>query len=88
MKPEQQMKILKVVMVMGICLFLFGHYLISYTDFTEVHGVKGFMISAGCIAVGIIMSLPTKIYLTFLLMTKENKSRAENTNIKNKIPEK
>ncbi len=31
------------------------------------------MIGAVCIAVGLIMSLPTKIYLTILLMRNEGK---------------
>jgi hypothetical protein len=34
-------------------------------------GVTGIIISAACIAFGLIFSLPTKMYLTFLLMKRE-----------------
>lgn len=34
-------------------------------------GVKGIIISAVCVAVGMALSLPTKMYLTFLLVKRE-----------------
>ena len=37
----------------------------------ESLGVTGIIISAVCIAVGLIFSLPTKMYLTFLLVNRE-----------------
>ncbi|MGR6500969.1 hypothetical protein [Shewanella sp. Koi 1] len=37
----------------------------------EAMGVKGIIISALCVAVGMALSLPTKMYLTFLLVKRE-----------------
>ncbi|MDI5834462.1 hypothetical protein [Shewanella xiamenensis] len=37
----------------------------------EAMGVKGIIISAVCVAVGMVLSLPTKMYLTFLLVKRE-----------------
>lgn len=37
----------------------------------ESLGVTGIIISAVCIALGLIFSLPTKMYLTFLLVKRE-----------------
>jgi len=37
----------------------------------ESLGVTGIIISAVCIAFGLIFSLPTKMYLTFILVKRE-----------------
>jgi len=65
-------RLLKVIMLLGISLILLGHYLISYLNFDETHGVTGIIISASCIALGLILSLPTKIYLTLVFMKNES----------------
>lgn len=67
--------IMKIVMILGLCLILIGHYLLSYTSFAETHGIKGLMISGGMMAVGLIMSLPTKMYLTFVFVKNENERK-------------
>ena len=72
MRDEQMITMLKVAIVIGICLLLLGHYLLSYTDLPATMGVTGIIISAGCIAFGLVFSLPTKMYLTFLIMKREN----------------
>lgn len=72
---QKAITIMKVVMVLGLCLILFGHYLLSYTSFAETHGIKGLMISGGMMAVGLIMSLPTKMYLTFIFVKNENERK-------------
>ena len=54
-----------------IGLILLGHYLLSVLAINETMGVNGIIIIAVCIALGLIMSLPTKIYLTILLMQNE-----------------
>ena len=41
-------------------------------------GVTGIIISASCIAFGLIFSLPTKMYLTFLLMKREQTNKQSN----------
>ncbi len=66
-------KILKWVMVSGVLLFILGHYIISYSGLPETIGVKGIYLGAFCMAIGLAMSLPTKMYLTFLFVTRENR---------------
>lgn len=63
--------ILKIVMVSGLLLIMLGIYFHMYSETIEAMGVKGIIISACCIAVGMIMSLPTKMYLTFVLVNYE-----------------
>lgn len=63
---------LKMLMLTGIALILFGHYLWVGLQLPERMGVPGIIIVAGCCALGLILSLPTKIYLTLLLMQRES----------------
>jgi hypothetical protein len=63
---------LKLVMSLGFGLILFGHYLWVGLKLPETMGVPGIIIVAGCCAFGLILSLPTKIYLTLLLMQRES----------------
>ncbi|CAM2940210.1 hypothetical protein [Moritella viscosa] len=72
MTDKKLIRILQAFIAIGISLILLGHYLLSYTDFTERYGVMGIMICAGCIALGFACSLPTKMYLTFVLVKREN----------------
>ena len=72
MTDKKLIRILQTFIAIGISLILLGHYLLSYTDFTERYGVMGIMICAGCIALGFACSLPTKMYLTFVLVKREN----------------
>jgi len=64
-------KLLKTSIVLGLCLIITGHTLIVSSYFTHQHGITGIIIAAACIAVGVLLSLPTKIYLTILLMDAE-----------------
>ncbi|REL26281.1 hypothetical protein DXX93_06580 [Thalassotalea euphylliae] len=73
MSEQQTIKVLKICILIGICLLLLGHYLISYTNITQSMGIAGMILSAACVALGLIFSLPTKMYLTFLLVTRENR---------------
>lgn len=72
MTEQQTIRLLKVFIVIGLCLILLGHYLLSYANLPEKYGVAGMVISASCIAFGLVFSLPTKMYLTFLWVKKEN----------------
>ncbi|WP_105213341.1 MULTISPECIES: hypothetical protein [unclassified Pseudoalteromonas] len=65
--------LLKVIIVFGVLLIIGGHTLLVTDSFRDYFGIYSFMIGAVCIAVGLIMSLPTKIYLTILLMRNEGK---------------
>ena len=63
--------ILKTCISMGICLILTGIYLHNFNETVEAMGVKGIIISALCVAFGMVLSLPTKMYLTFILVKRE-----------------
>ncbi|PKH07837.1 hypothetical protein [Moritella sp. Urea-trap-13] len=76
MTDKKLIRILQIFIAIGISLILFGHYLLSYTDFTQQHGVVGIMICAACIALGFACSLPTKMYLTFVLVKRENEQKS------------
>ena len=72
MDEKNIIRILKIFIIIGISLLLLGHYLLEYANLPEKLGVTGMIISASCIAFGLVFSLPTKIYLTFILMNREN----------------
>ncbi|MCL1049433.1 hypothetical protein L2755_07325 [Shewanella abyssi] len=70
--------ILKICIFMGLLLILLGIYLHNFSESIEAMGVTGIIISAMCIALGMVLSLPTKMYLTFILVSREaeiNKSK-------------
>jgi len=76
---------LKIIIVLGISLILLGVYFHLFNQTIEEMGVNGIIISAGCVAIGMALSLPTKMFLTFLLVKremdqdKEKSSKAEPT---------
>lgn len=69
-------------MVCGLLLIFTGIYLHLYDPWIEEMGVTGILISAGCVAFGMTLSLPTKMFITFLLVKRE----AELANQKAKLP--
>mgnify|MGYP003384977497 FL=1 len=71
MTEQNLIKLLKVSITIGLCLLLLGIYFHNFSEYMESLGVTGIIISAVCIAVGLIFSLPTKMYLTFLLVKRE-----------------
>ena len=71
MKDNRIITLLKVVMVCGLLLIATGVYLHLYEPRIEAMGVTGIIISAGCVAFGMILSLPTKMFMTFLLVKRE-----------------
>lgn len=77
-------RLLKISIVLGLCLIATGHGLIISSYYTTEHGIIGIIIAAACIAIGVILSLPTKIYLTILLMESEKQSPISQ---QNKLPE-
>ncbi|MGJ8682445.1 hypothetical protein [Paraglaciecola sp.] len=75
---KKQILIMKVFIGIGLCLLLLGHYFIEYADLPAKMGVNGIIICAVCIAFGLIFSLPTKMYLTFLLVRREQRKKKQN----------
>ncbi|QBG37687.1 hypothetical protein [Litorilituus sediminis] len=77
MSEDKLITLLKTSIAIGICLLLLGIYLHNFSDYMESLGVTGIIISALCIALGLIFSLPTKMYLTFILVKRESESSKE-----------
>ncbi|NMM40430.1 hypothetical protein [Pseudoalteromonas arctica] len=71
MTEQKLIRILKIFIILGISLILAGHYLLVSDLLAEQNSIHGIMIGATFIAVGILFSLPTKIYLTIVLMNIE-----------------
>lgn len=71
MTEQKIITVLKVFIVLGICLIATGHYLLVSDLFGEQNSIHGIIISAAFIAIGVLFSLPTKIYLTIVLMNIE-----------------
>jgi len=71
MTEDTLIKLLRVSIAIGLCLFGLGGYLHLFSERMQELGATGIVISAACIAFGFIFSLPTKIYLTILLMKRE-----------------
>jgi len=78
MSEQRLITLLKISISIGISLLLLGIYLHNFSDYMESLGVTGIIISAVCIAFGLIFSLPTKIYLTFLLVKYETDQKQIN----------
>lgn len=71
MHSRQTLWLLKAVMLSGLALLVLGHYLWSGLKLQDTMGVPGIILIGACCALGLILSLPTKIYLTILLMQRE-----------------
>ncbi|WP_249122442.1 hypothetical protein [Pseudoalteromonas sp. A22] len=63
---------LHILIVAGLILIFIGHTMLT-SDWLNDLGPSGFIIGASCVALGLICSLPTKIYLTILLMRREHR---------------
>jgi len=72
MSEQRLVTLLKISISIGISLLLLGVYFHNFSDYMESLGVTGIIISAVCIALGLVFSLPTKMYLTFLLVKRES----------------
>jgi hypothetical protein len=72
-------RILQVIMVSGLLLILLGIYFHNYSSTIANMGVTGMVISACTVSIGMIMSLPTKMYLTFVLIKREQDKKAAHT---------
>ena len=77
MNNHQLLILLKVIMTIGLCLIGLGVYLHMFSETMHEMGVTGIVISACCVAIGMIMSLPTKMYITFILVQREAEQQEE-----------
>lgn len=75
MRDETLIRVLKTLMLLGISLILLGIYLHNFNETVEAMGVKGIILSALCVAVGMALSLPTKMYLTFVFVRREEMAK-------------
>lgn len=79
MTQNTLLNMLKISITIGLCLIALGIYLHLFSEKMHQLGVTGIIISATCIAIGFIFSLPTKIFLTILLMKREADIKAAHT---------
>jgi uncharacterized Tic20 family protein len=77
MNDRKLILILKVIMIVGISLILLGVYFHLFSPTIEEMGVNGIIISAACVAIGMALSLPTKMFLTFVLVKREQDQNAK-----------
>ena len=77
MSEETLIKLLKVLVFVGICLMLLGIYLYNFNEYIESLGVTGIIISAVCIAFGLIIALAAKMFITFILLKRQAAHKAE-----------
>jgi hypothetical protein len=77
MNDRKLIFILKIVMTVGISLILLGVYFHLFSPTIEEMGVNGIIISAACVAIGMALSLPTKMFLTFVLVKREQDQNAK-----------
>ena len=75
MTDQKLILLLKIIMSIGISLILAGVYCHMYSETIEQMGVTGIVISACLVAIGMILLLPTKMYLTFILVKREEDSK-------------
>ncbi|MBU2976734.1 hypothetical protein [Alteromonas sp. C1M14] len=75
MSDNKLLMLLKIMMFTGISLILLGIWCHTVSDTIASMGVTGIVISACLVAVGMILSLPTKMYITFLLVKMEEEHR-------------
>ena len=78
MTDQKLILLLKIIMSLGISLILAGVYCHMYSETIEQMGVTGIVISACLVAIGMILSLPTKMYLTFILVKREEDRKVLN----------
>lgn len=77
MQDKTLIRLLKALMWTGFALLLLGHYLWSGLQLQQRLGVTGIILIGCCCALGLILSLPTKIYLTILLMKHEAQAKSD-----------
>ena len=54
MSDKKLILLLKISICIGLCLLILGIYLHNYSDYMESLGVTGIIISAVCIALGLV----------------------------------
>jgi len=72
MNKKQTQWLMISLILTGLALILVGVYLASFTN-TTTDGVSGILTVAGLISGGLLISVPAKIYLTFLTMSVNDK---------------
>ena len=82
MTNNKVLLILKIVMAIGITFICIGVYCHLFSETIHAMGVKGMIISGAFVAIGMAMSLPTKMFLTFVWVEHENKKRHTAQHIK------
>ena len=72
MKDQTIKKLLTCAMFLGLALILIAIYLAVFAELHNVMGMKGVQIITAVAGGGLILLLPSKIFLTLWLMSKED----------------
>ena len=75
MSDKKVILTLKIIIVIGLSLISVGVYFHLFSETIEEMGVNGIIISAACVAIGMALSLPTKMFLTFVLVKREQERK-------------
>jgi hypothetical protein len=75
MSDKKVILTLKIIIVIGLSLISLGIYFHLFSETIEEMGVNGIIISAACVAIGMALSLPTKMFLTFVLVKREQENK-------------
>ncbi|GAA0368619.1 hypothetical protein GCM10009092_36120 [Bowmanella denitrificans] len=70
MSDQNLIKLLRLLMLTGLTMIALGTVL-HFSETMANLGIAGIIVSATLVAIGMALSLPTKMYLTFLLMKRE-----------------
>ena len=81
MKQTHLNRLMSLIFIFGLLLIVSGLYLIIFTDIATA-GVSGVLLASGLIAAGLFISVPIKLYLSFMLM-KYNDEKLKRDNAKN-----
>ncbi len=73
MKEASLKRIMTLVMFIGLALVLVAIYLAVFAQLHNSMGMKGIKIIAGVAGAGLVLLLPSKVFLTLLLMMSAKK---------------
>lgn len=77
MTEAKLITLLKIAIGIGLVLLVTGYSMLHVFYLPDKMGVAGMVLGAACIALGLIFSLPTKMYLTFLLVKREQERKKQ-----------
>ena len=78
MTEAQLIRLMNTLMFSGLACITVALYLIIFKEIHVNMGIKGVQIIAGIIGIGLILLIPSKLYLTLMLMKSSDKKKPLN----------